>query len=270
MSGLAPGLVSALGVFALLMLGPPARAAAPSPQGWDSLLAACVLDINDGASTAVDYDCFAARRDELRAYLDSLSGIDTEAFTALNRDARLAFLINAYNAWTVELILTAWPDLDSIRDLGGLFSSPWKKEFIPLLGSTLSLDDIEHGMIRKAGSYDEPRIHFAVNCASIGCPALRREAYRGDRLEAQLEDQTVRFLADRSRNRLRNNRLEVTSLFKWYGDDFATGWRGATTLRGFLGLYATALDLDEAARSDLESGALKLRFLDYDWSLNRR
>ncbi|MEO1082369.1 MAG: DUF547 domain-containing protein [Pseudomonadota bacterium] len=260
----------ALLMLVLLILGRPALAIEASTQSWDELLQACVHDINDGASTAVDYDCFAARRDELRRYLDSLSQVDAETFASRPRDDRLAFLINAYNAWTVELILTEWPDLDSIRDLGGLFSSPWKKEFIPLLGTTLSLDDIEHGMIRKAGSYDEPRIHFAVNCASIGCPALRREAYRGDRLEEQLEDQTLRFLGDRSRNRLRNERLEITSLFKWYGDDFSAGWRGAEDLRAFLGLYANALGLDDAAGRDLESGDLKLRFLDYDWSLNRR
>ena len=263
-------MVCALTAIPLMLLGHPAGAVTPPPDAWDGLLQACVEDINGGASTAVDYDCFAAKRGELRGYLASLAQVDATAFASLPRDERLAFLINAYNAWTVELILTEWPDLASIRDLGSLFSSPWKKEFIPLLGGTRSLDDIEHGMIRKEGSYDEPRIHFAVNCASIGCPALRREAYRGDRLEEQLEDQTQRFLGDRSRNRLRDGRLEITSLFKWYGDDFAEGWRGADTLRSFLALYAPALGLDEAARRDLESGNLKLRFLDYDWSLNRR
>ena len=80
---------------------------------------------------------------------------------------------NAYNAYTVELVLTRSPDLKSIRDLGSVFSSPWKKRFFTLLGQPRSLDDIEHGMIRAKGAYDDPRIHMAVNSASIGCPALR-------------------------------------------------------------------------------------------------
>ena len=91
-------------------------------------------------------------------------------------------MINAYNAWTVEFILTKYPDLDSIKDLGSFFNSPWDKEFIPLLGKTVSLNDIEHGLIRGSDRYNDPRIHFAVNCASIGCPALREEAYTGDKL----------------------------------------------------------------------------------------
>jgi hypothetical protein len=243
---------------------------APEDALWTRLLERCVQRTPDGGSTAVDYRCFAQRRSELDRYLASLSAIDADTFGHWSRDARLAFLINAYNAFTVELILTAWPDLDSIRDLGGLFSSPWKKPFIALLGDRISLDDIEHGMIREPGQYDEPRIHFAVNCASIGCPALRREAYRGPLLESQLEDQTVQFLGDRSRNRLRDGRLEVSPLFKWYREDFEGGWRGVTSLRAFLARYADALDLDDVQRSRLVGDGLPLRFLDYDWSLNER
>ena len=168
----------------------------------------------------------------------------------------------------MELILTAWPELESIRDLGSLLRSPWKKSFIPLLGETVSLDDIEHGMIREAGVYDEPRIHFAVNCASIGCPALRREAYTADALEAQLEAQTQQFLGDRSRNRLRGDTLEVTSLFKWYRDDFEQGWRGADSVEAFLARYAAALELDEDDRKRLLAGDLDIEHLEYDWSLN--
>ena len=242
----------------------------PSHQSWTQLLAACVAATADGHSTAVDYACFADRREALQTYLDALSAVPSASFQASSRDARLAFLINAYNAWTVELILTAWPDLKSIRDLGSLLRSPWKRAFVPLFGDTLSLDDIEHGMIREPGRYDEPRIHFAVNCASIGCPALRREAYTEAELEAQLEDQTRRFLADPSRNRVAGPYLEVSSLFKWYGSDFEQGWRGTDSVEGFLARYAGALGIDSDGARKLTEGAYGLRFLDYDWSLNKR
>jgi hypothetical protein len=244
--------------------------AEPAHENWTALLQACVRATADGRSTAADYDCFARRETALDAYLEELSSTQESSLRAWPRDSQLAFLINAYNAWTVKLILGAWPDIQSIRELGSLLRSPWKKEFIPLLGETISLDDIEHGMIRAPGRFDEPRIHFAVNCASIGCPALRREAFTGDAIETQLEEQTRRFLADPSRNRYAGDKLEVSSIFKWYREDFERGWRGADSLAAFLGDYADALGLSEAQRNALLSGELAIGFLDYDWRLNAR
>jgi hypothetical protein len=145
-----------------------------------------------------------------------------------------------------------------------LLESPWKKRFIPLLGRTRSLDDIEHEMIRPKGVYDEPRIHFAVNCASIGCPALRTEAYTGTRLDAQLADATRRFLADRTRNRLAGGKLEVSNIFKWYGEDFER----AGGLRAFLAGQSDALGLTDAQHRSLQDGSLEIVFLDYDSRLN--
>jgi hypothetical protein len=255
------------GLLALLLpLGPAAADDLHTP--WTTLLRGCVSVTRDGHSTAVDYDCFARKRDALGAYLTALGAVDRPVFDAWDEPRQLAFLINAYNAGTVELILTAWPDLDSIRDLGGLFRSPWEKSFIPLLGETRTLDDIEHGMIREPGRFDEPRIHFAVNCASIGCPALRRKAYRAETLEEQLEDQTKRFLADPSRNRFRDGRLQISPLFKWYREDFERGWRGMSSLEGFLARYAGALGLDGTQVEALRNGDIPIRFLEYDWSLN--
>lgn len=242
--------------------------AAPAHGPWTKLLQRCVMDTQDGHSTVVDYDCFAHAREELAAYLASLGEVSGTEFEQWSRDARLAFLINAYNAWTVQLILTEWPDLNSIRDLGSLLRSPWKKSFIPLFGDTVSLDDIEHGMIRAPGRYDDPRIHFAVNCASIGCPALRREAYSAERLDAQLEEQTTSFLADRSRNRMENGRLALSPLFDWYQEDFERTWRGSGDRREFLARYADALGLDATQTRRLLQGELRLDYLPYDWSLN--
>ena len=235
---------------------------------WSALLQGCVATTPDQHSTAADYRCFADRHGQLEAYLDQLASVSAGEFANWDKARQLAFLINAYNAWTVELILGAWPDVESIRDLGSLLRSPWKKSFIPLLGETVSLDDIEHGMIREPGRYDDPRIHFAVNCASVGCPALRREAYRASLLEGQLEEQTRSFLSDPSRNRLREGRLELSSIFEWYGEDFRGGWRGSDSLGGFLARYADALALSDTQRSRLASGDLSIEFLDYDWRLN--
>lgn len=235
---------------------------------WDTLLKDHVRATTDGHSTQVDYAAFQRDSAALDQYLQQLAAVDRQSFDRWSQAEQLAFLINAYNAWTVKLILTRWPDLESIKDLGGFFSSPWKKTFIPLFGQEHSLDDIEHGLIRESGRYQEPRIHFAVNCASIGCPALRSEAYTGEHLEHQLEEQTTLFLSDRTRNRLDGNTLALSSIFKWYAKDFERGWQGYTTLSMFLHHYAQALGLDSASLDRLDNATLKIRFLDYDWSLN--
>jgi Protein of unknown function, DUF547 len=148
----------------------------------------------------------------------------------------MAFLINAYNAFTVELILTKYPGLASIKDLGSMFSSPWKPKWIPLLGGKVSLDDIERGMLRERGRFDDPRVHFGVNCASIGCPPLREEAFVAERLDAQLDEQALRFMSDRTRNRFdaAARRLELSKIFDWYGDDFNLGHRGIASLPAFM------------------------------------
>jgi hypothetical protein len=231
---------------------------------WDGLLKRHVHPVRAGVATEVDYAGLARERGALEAYLDGLASVSPGTFRTWPRAERLAFLINAYNAWTVELVLTAWPDLDSIKDLGDLFRTPWQRAFIPLLGDTRSLDDIEHGMIRARGAYDEPRIHFAVNCASVGCPALRGEAYRAADLEAQLADATRRFLADRTRNRIAGGRLEVSSIFKWYGEDFDQ----LGGLRAFLAAEGDGLGLTDSQRRALRDGSLRIVFLPYDWGLN--
>lgn len=252
----------------LFFVSPWLQASGVSHTHWNDLLKTHVTATADGHSTQVNYAAFKKQRSELKAYLKTLSALSQGQFDALPKNEQLAFLINAYNAWTVELILTKYPDLTSIKDLGSLFSSPWKKSFIPLLGKTVSLDDIEHGLIRGSGRYQEPRIHFAVNCASIGCPSLRAEAYSGDKLESQLEDQTRRFLADTSRNRFNKGTMELSSIFKWYREDFETGWRKAESLPAFLALYSDVLSLSPKAEKQLRSGDIDIDFLDYDWNLN--
>jgi hypothetical protein len=255
-----------------LCLGSPAHALDDSHAAWDALLKKHVAWQAGGHESTVSYAGFKQDRNALNGYLAALSGVREPQFKAWSKPQQLAFLINAYNAYTVDLILTRYPDLRSIRDLGSLLSSPWKKRFIVLLGQPRSLDDIEHGIIRARGAYDDPRIHMAVNCASIGCPALRPEAYVAPRLDAQLDDQVARFMGDRTRNRFdpQTRRLQVSRIFDWYGDDFRQGHRGFDSLEGFLARHASALaDRPEDQQAVRERKA-KISFLEYDWTLNDR
>ncbi len=235
---------------------------------WDKLLKTNVHPIEGGKATQLDYDGMLKKRAELQQYLKSLSQVTRDRFDGWEKDVQLAFLINVYNSWTVELILTKYPEIESIKELGSLFTSPWKKEIVQLFGGEYSLDDVEHTFIRASGRYNDPRIHFAVNCASIGCPALRAEAYTGDLLQAQLEDATVMFLKDRSRNRFSDKGLEVSSIFKWYRGDFEKGWRGFSSLEEFFLQYAEALELSEGYVTSLPGGEIGIHFLRYDWQLN--
>ncbi|MGH2359399.1 MAG: DUF547 domain-containing protein [bacterium] len=236
-----------------------------SHSQWDALLKKHVESVSNAQATWVDYRGFAADRSALKDYLAALSAVSSPQYDAWTRPQKLAFLINAYNAFTVELILTEYPHLKSIRDLGSFLRSPWKKRFFTLLGGQRSLDEIEHGIIRAPGAFDEPRIHMAVNCASIGCPALRTEAYVAERLDSQLEDAVTAFLSDRSRNRASADALSVSKLFDWYGADFE---RQAGSVAKWLARYADRLADDPSLRTMIAEAKLRVRFLDYDWALN--
>ena len=237
--------------------------------GLSAFLARPVAWNAAGTATTVDYAGVRRQRGELQRLLNAFSRIAMAEYARWSTPAQQAFLVNAYNVWTLALIADAPAETGSIKDLGGFLRSPWKRAFIPFLGETRSLDDIEHGLLRGAPGFNEPRIHFAVNCASIGCPALRPEAYTADRWDAQLNDQTRRFLRDRTRNRVLQRdplRIGVSSIFDWYGDDFES----AAGVHGFLARYPEALDLAPAETAVLLAGDARIEFLDYDWTLNDR
>jgi hypothetical protein len=261
--------LTALGAAAVV---PAARAQAVDTTyaAWTALLRKHVRLVRGGQASQVDYRGFAADRPALKAVLTGLSAVPAATFAAWPRLERQAFLINAYNAFTVELILTRYPDLKSIKDLGSLLRSPWKPKWIALLGDTVSLDDIEHEMLRKRGAYDDPRVHFGVNCASIGCPALREEAFTATRLDAQLDEQALRFMSDRSRNRYNpaRQRLELSKIFDWFGEDFRLGHRGIGSLGAFAARYADVLADAPADRERIRAGTVEIAFTDYDWALN--
>lgn len=241
-----------------------------SHAAWNAMLAKHVKTFNNGNASAVDYTALKAEQAALKAYLGTLSAVSEAEYGKWSKPQRLAFLINAYNAFTVELIVTKYPDLESIKDLGSVFSSPWKKKFFTLLGQERHLDDIEHGLIRAPGAFDDPRIHAGVVCASIGCPMLRPEAFTAEKLDAQLDDGMKRFLADGTRNRYdaASGRLQVSKIFDWYGKDFEKGHKGYDSLKTTFARHAAQLAATPEAQAKVRAGDYKLEFLDYDWKLN--
>ena len=246
-------------------------------QAWTALLKKHVVLVDGGKASQVRYAEFANDRAALKGYLDSLSRITQQEFDGWSKRQQAAFLINAYNAYTVEKILTRYPDIKSIWDFGWFFGNPFKDRFFTLLGRVSYLDRVEHETLRKPGAYDEPRVHYAVNCASIGCPMLREEAYVAERLDAQLEEQAWRFLSDRSRNRYNadSGRLEVSRIFDWFKEDWTSGYRGldgkSAPIRSreqFFAGYAALLADRPEHRKTIEDQKAPIQFLDYDWTLN--
>jgi len=222
-------------------------------QAWTGLLGRFVSD------GAVDYVGFKQAESELDRYLDTLADTDPGQLPEADQ---LAFYINAYNAYTVKLILQHFKDggpPESIRKIGGLFKKPWDIEFAVLGGETYSLDMIEHGIIRPR--FKEPRIHFAVNCASKSCPKLITEAYEADTLDAQLESSTRAFLEDSNYNYFQDNVLHVSSIFKWYKEDFSAGP---------VAFFLAHVGGDLKASLQDAADTIRVRYVDYDWSLNGR
>jgi hypothetical protein len=239
-------------VISLVWLLATGASAAPMLHSqWGELLA---RHVKDGV---VDYQGFKDDEAELDEYLGLLARTEPGE---LDDGDRLAYYINGYNSYTVKLILNNFKDgtpPQSIRRIGGLFSNPWKISFAVLGGRTLSLDNIEHDIIRV--EFDEPRIHFAVNCASKSCPVLISEPYRGEDLDQQLEESTRRFLENPEHNYLEGDTLYVSSIFKWYKEDFDDD-----PVSFFLA--HTTGSLKQALLE--KGGAIRVKYVDYDWSLN--
>jgi Protein of unknown function, DUF547 len=241
-----------------------------SYKAWDDLLKKHVRYVQDGNASRVDYAGFAKDHAQLKAVLDDYSKVTRSEFDSWTKPQQQAFLINAYNAFTVELILIGYPDLKSIRDLGSFVTKPWSRKFFKLFGQESYLDFIEHEMLRKQGVYDDPRVHVGVVCASIGCPMLRNEAFVAEKLDAQLDDGMKRFLSDRSRNRYnpQSRKLEISKIFDWYGKDFEKGHKGFASVKGTMARYADQLADKPEDRALVKAEKADISFLDYDWSLN--
>ena len=263
--------LAAAGAIALAV-GP----AAAGPQGFDHTYQAYATllasHVHDGR---VDYQKLVADRAALVEITSSFGAVDGPAERAWPREERLAFWINAYNLFTLQAIVDHYPiqagwftlgPRNSIRQIAGV----WDRLKWRVAGRQVTLDDIEHRILRP--EFKEPRIHFAVNCASVGCPPLRAEPYRAGSLTAQLDDNARAYLASAQGMRIDGRTLVVTSILKWYGEDFlgayASASEGGRTRREAAVLGVVKAFGPPAAARLAGDSTVRVRFLDYDWSLN--
>ena len=206
----------------------------------------------------VDYKGFIADKDKLQVFLDDLSA--NPPAKSWSDNEKIAYWLNAYNAFTIKLIVDHYP-VKSIKDLGPkhqiiFINTPWDRKFFKIGGKTMTLNRIEHRILRR--EFREPRIHFALNCASMSCPKLRREAYVGSKLDEQLTDQAKDFLRDQSRNKPDKEHPKLSAIFDFYGKDMKK-WSGKTLIQ-YINQYSP---VQMNADADIE-------YLDYDWSLNKQ
>lgn len=201
----------------------------------------------------VNYKIWKENQTELKKYLESLSNVSVNEYNQFTTSQKLAFLINAYNAFTIQLILDHYP-VRGIRKIGGIFQSPWKIKFFRLLGEERHLDWIEHSKLRV--DFQEPRIHFAIVCASISCPILQSEAYIAEKLESQLEKAAKEFLSDKSKNFYEPNKkvLYLSPIFKWFRSDFEKKGNLVSFLRPYF--------------SETIPENVHIEFTEYNWNLN--
>jgi Protein of unknown function, DUF547 len=218
---------------------------------WDALVKKHV-----GADGFVDYKGFVRDSAELNRYLKTLEKAHPNDKN-WSRAEQMAYWINAYNAYTIQLIVRNYP-VASIKDIkrGVAFvNSVWDVKFINIQGYTYDLNNIEHNILRPV--FKDARVHAAVNCASYSCPKLRNEAYTAEKLEAQLDDGMRGFVNDPLRNRVGADKAEISEIFKWFKGDFE---RDAGSVRAFLNRYAATKIGDKG----------ELDYIDYDWGLNEK
>ena len=216
-------------------------------EGYVHDLFSAILVKHVSSRGKVDYQGFKSSHSKLLAYINILQKMYPK-FDNLrpNREEKLAYWINAYNALTIDLILRNYP-VKSIKDI----EKPWDQRLWKFGDKWLNLNDIEHQILRKM---DEPRIHFAIVCASESCPKLQNEAFTAEKLETQLTNATVEFLEDSSKNELSENSIKISKIFKWFTKDFKTNG----TLIDFLNQYSRVNISNKAKKS----------YKDYSWDLN--
>ncbi|RUO41092.1 DUF547 domain-containing protein [Pseudidiomarina aestuarii] len=257
----------------LLVLFPASATAAESfdhqHKRWAQVLADNIVVKQQGAWTRVNYQQLAANPEALQDYLVQLTAVEATTFETWSQAEQLSFLINAYNAFTLELIRSRYDEFaageaESIRDLGTWFTSPWEREFFTLFGERRTLDWLEHEVIRP--NYAEPRIHAALVCAAVSCPPLLNTAYTADQLDSQLEGQMTMFLNDANNNRFdaSTNTLYLSSIFKWYGDDFLKD-KSYSSLTDVAARYMQNPALAQALSASRD---IAIRFNQYNWDLN--
>lgn len=231
----------------------------------------------------VNYAGLKANPGDLNAFLTSVANLDPAVFAEWSESERIAVWCNAYNAYTLKAIIDRYPikssffrglayPKNSIRQISGV----WDKLRWPVMGKKITLNTIEHERLRV--QFDEPRVHAALVCAAVSCPPLRNEPYVGDRLDEQLNDQMADYLGDNNRFRVdeHNRVVHLSSILKWYGEDFVKsygvdeGFGGRGEVERAV-LNAVATHIGEADAEYLRTAAeYKVKYLDYDWSLNEQ
>lgn len=204
-----------------------------------------ILETHVSVDGNVNYVGIKNDRKELNSYIKSLATNLPE--DGWSKNEKLAYWINAYNALTIDLILRNYP-LNSIKDI----KDPWDQRLWKFGEKWINLNQIEHEILREM---DEPRIHFAIVCASFSCPKLQNTAFTASNLDTQLTNATKEFLTDSKRNKISENRLELSKIFRWFSKDFET----EGSLIDFLNKYTEAEISSKAKKS----------FLDYNWDLNK-
>jgi hypothetical protein len=221
---------------------------------WDALLQRYVNPSADGVNR-VDYAALRQNdRETLRRYLDGMQAIN---ITQYPRDEQFAYWVNLYNAATVDVIIENYP-LGSIRDIGLIGQGPWKDKVLTVAGKRLSLDDIEHGILRPI--WKDVRIHYAVNCASIGCPNLAPRAYTGANLEAMLEEAATGYVNHPRGFARIEGKLVASSIYDWYSSD----WGEQSDVLQHARQYATPETREVLGQASAIDG------FDYNWSLNEQ
>jgi len=227
---------------------------------WDALLGKYLVRSDPSGVNLFHYGAVTSLdRTALEMYLDELQAVKV---SALSRPEQIAYWINLYNALTVNTVLEHYP-VNSIRDIDispGLFSNgPWGAKLLNIESEEISLNDIEHRILRPI--WRDPRIHFAVNCAALGCPNLQDRAYVPEKLDQMLNDSAIRFINHpRGANIDETGRLTLSSIYKWFGEDFGDDLDEILEhIRG----YAS----DELKERIPTDGKIKVKYR-YDWSLN--
>lgn len=255
-------IISPAGAEPAALFAPPATTSQRTVDHsiWDGLLAKYVHP-QPGAASRFDYKAVDAEdRERLRNYISALEQVAPDT---LDRGEQIALLTNLYNAKTIDIVLDHYP-VASIKDisLGGtllanITGGPWKQKVTKLKGEELSLDDIEHGILRPV--FRDPRVHYALNCASLGCPNLRTEAFTGAKIEAQLDAAARDFINDPRGVNASEDTLRVSSIYSWFQEDFGGDDAGVIAHLKKFALPPLAQRLDRAKRID---------GYDYDWKLN--
>ena len=273
-------LAAILTVYAIASSNASAANADKPPFNYETyaqVLKTCVDDTG-----MVDYKQLKANRTRLDIFALAMTRLDSKIYKNWSDSQKVAFWLNAYNALTLKAIIDNYPikssffksriyPKNSIRQIPGV----WSKIKFKIMRKNTTLSHIEHEILRK--EFDEPRIHMAMVCAAMSCPPLRNEPYTAEKLDAQLNDQTKKFLAEPKKFKIdrKNNKVYLSPIFKWFAADFITKYATKTPIPGQDKNVSAVINFitkhcEDNIADYLKKGKFKVEYLKYDWSLNEQ